>query len=274
MMEIGVARGAYHFARKSLDAVKQAKHFVDTISQMDILPTDILILDAEETGQVASFLWAWFEYVRKVFPQNMLMLYSSKRLLDPIIMTAAEKEYFKKIPIWTAGYPYFPDTFNTIPSGYIPDRTKYGEPYLWQYSEKGIIAGIQGSVDLNYITPEFLSLLGNNAVTGENMAIWKGTAKTVAKVWKDVGLQQVTQIPAGETVSGDGEKIAAGTKYLHVTTPRYFGWTKAEWLNYSYPPVPEPEPEPEPIPTGTVSVTHRIDIYENGKISVDGNAPF
>lgn len=269
MMEIGVIRGAYHFFRSASDPIKQADHFVQTISRFDILPTDILILDAEEINPKAPQLWAWLNYVKTKFPNNLVMLYSRKNILDSIAMTFGEREFFKTIPIWTAGYPYFPDLFGSVPAMYIPDQSKFGEVYLWQYSEVGQITGIIGGVDLNWVSPKLLSIMGSNEVKEVSMATWTGRSKVVAKVWRDVGLLQVASIPAGTDVSGDQSKVVSGVKYLHVTTPaNYFGWTKAEWFNYTEgtPPPPPPPPE-EP----TIVKTHQIDVYSDGKISVDGN---
>lgn len=260
MMEIEVIRGAYHFFRKSLDAVNQAKHFISVISQVDILSSDILILDVEEGGERASQLWAWFEYVKRYYPDNLLMIYSRKNILDPIYMTPGEKGYFKEIPTWPAGYPYFPDLYSKIPSGYIPDQTKWGPSYLWQYSAHGKITGIIGDADLNWINPVFNAMLGTNQATGETMASFSGKCiNWNNKVWKDVGMQQIGSVPMNAWVSGEGEKTVAGVAYIRLTVP-LVGWTKKQWFSVAYeapppppppPPPPEPEPEPEPIPEPT-----------------------
>lgn len=267
---IGCRRGAYHFFRKSYDARRQAEHFVNVISKVDILPTDILILDVEEGGERAWQLWAWFEYVRKAYPDNMLMLYSTKRLLDPIVMTEAEKTYFRKIPTWPAGYPYFPDLFSRIPSSYTPDQTKYGKPYLWQYSCSAIIQGIVGEVDLNWINPEFYELIKDSTIGESTMADYTGKAIQDAKVWATVGGQQVNTIKTGTSIRADQEVIVSGVKYLRLTSP-YFGWSKAQWFLYSItttPPPPPPPPPPEP----TVTLKHTIKIYTDGSYQVDDGA--
>lgn len=158
----GIARGAYHFFRKAYNAVKQAEHFVET-TYPHANEKDILVLDIEEGGETASQMWAWFETVRIYFPQNLLMLYSRKNILDPIPMTFAEKEYFKKIPVWTAGYPYFPDLYSRPPVGYIPDQSKYGAVWLWQYTSSGRVTGISGDTDCNWIDPVLYAMIQNTA---------------------------------------------------------------------------------------------------------------
>lgn len=259
MMELEVIRGAYHFHRKSLSPVLQAQHFVRTISQVDILPTDFLILDVEEGGETAAQLWAWLEYVKSHFPNNRLLMYSRKNILDPIKMTESEKAYFRDIPIWTAGYPTFPDLFSKVPSWYTPDTTKWGKTVLWQYG-KGAVQGIQGDTDLNWIEQNFYENLGSNVVQGIQMASFSAKCNADAKVWKDVGLIQVGSVQSGATVRGDSEKVVSGVAYIHILSP--LGWTKKQWFTVTYdttPPPPPPPPTPAPTdyilyysPSGTV----------------------
>ncbi len=248
MMEIGSIRGAYHFHRKSLNPYRQADHFINVISKMDILPTDLLILDAEEGGERAAQLWAWFEQVKKAYPNNKLILYSRKNILDPIYMTEAEKRYFQGIKIWTAGYPFFPDLFSKVPVAYVPDRSKYGETVLWQYSEKGSVQGIQGAVDLNWIEPAFYESLGDNSMAEEAINFTGTCTDGSNKVWSSIGGTQIGNVKDGSSVRGDRRASVAGILYLHLTSP-IVGWTKKQWFNVVYQTEPVPPPPPPPPPT-------------------------
>lgn len=154
----GITRGCYHFFRKTFDAVKQAQHFLNTIEN-HIDPHDVLILDVEEGGEKASQLWSWFHTVRSQFPNHQYLLYSRKNILDPIVMTQGEKDYFKQIPVWTAGYPFLPDMYSAPPAGYIPDQSKFGPVWVWQYTDKGKVEGISGDVDCNWVDPVFAAIL-------------------------------------------------------------------------------------------------------------------
>lgn len=154
----GIARGCYHFFRKAFSAVEQAEHFIQSVVN-HIDHRDVLILDVEEGGEKASYLWSWFSTVRKRFPNNPYLLYSRKNILDPIVMTQAEKDYFKQIPIWTAGYPTFPDLYSKPPAGYIPDQSKFGPVWVWQYTDRGSVQGISGGVDCNWVDPVFAAML-------------------------------------------------------------------------------------------------------------------
>lgn len=269
MMEIGVVRGFYHFHRKSYNPYRQAEHFLDVISRIDVLPSDFLILDVEEGGERAAQLWAWFETVKKAYPNNRLILYSRKNILDSIYMTSAEKEYFKKIRTWTAGYPYFPDLFSKPPSGYIPDQSKYGETVLWQYSESGVVEGIKGSVDLNWMKPEFYSALGDNTMAEETISFAGKCTDGNNKFWETVGGANTNKtVKDGTSVSGDKRATVSGILYIHVTSP-VVGWTKKQWFDVTYGTTPPPPPPPDE-PTKT----HTIDFYSDGKISVDGSNPY
>lgn len=150
MKQIGVVRGCFHFHRKAFGGLAQAEHFIRIVRPY-VTPKDVLILDVEEGGESVAQMQIWFERVREAFPSNLLMLYSRKNILDPLASTAAQRLFFRGIPTWTAGYPDDPDLHASVPSWYIPDQTKWGETWLWQYSENGAITGIIGSVDLNWM---------------------------------------------------------------------------------------------------------------------------
>jgi len=170
----GIARGAYHFHRKAYPPATQAAHFINIVQSAGIAPGDFVILDVEEGGESASMLRTWCETVMAALPQCKLMIYSRKNLLDPIAfllpnmfkptfsitMSETDREFFTQIPVWTAGYPANPDDFDSVPAGYIPDQTKWGPVWLWQYSDKGIVEGIEGGVDLNWMSPEILAYIG------------------------------------------------------------------------------------------------------------------
>jgi len=155
----GISRGVYHFHRKAINAITQAQYFCNFI-QGAINDSDLIVLDIEESGETAKQIMDWLVYVQSQFPHNRLMVYSRKNILDPITMTTAQKDYLRQIPVWTAGYPANPDNYTTPPAAYVPDQTRWGQVWLWQYSVKGIVSGVIGECDLDWIAPEFAALLG------------------------------------------------------------------------------------------------------------------
>lgn len=260
MMKLDCIRGAYHFFRVSLDAKRQAEHFINVISEVDILPSDVLILDMEETGCKASQLWQWFEVVKKAYPDNLMMLYSRKNLLDPIVMTDGEKAYFKKIKIWTAGYPYFPDLFSNVPNGYIPDQSKYGPVWLWQYSSHGKVTGIIGDVDLNWINPECQVYLELAKPKKGILMIINASGKCINannKVWSSIGGQVIGAFRLNDNVTIDQEQTVSGIRYIHVSNGVLSGWTKAQWFTIIVNPN---EPPTEPPPPSVITVPFTITV--------------
>lgn len=159
---VGCRRLAYHFFRKNVDAVRQANWFVDYITPY-ITVDDVLALDFEEGGETAPQLWAFLNRVKQRRPNNLIIIYSRKNLMDPIVMTESEKAFFKTFPTWPAGYPTDPDPYTTTPPGYIPDQSKWGPCWAWQYSDDGVVQGFEGNnIDLNLLEPAFIKWLGGS----------------------------------------------------------------------------------------------------------------
>jgi len=271
MMLLDCFRGFYHFNRRAYGGYKQAKHFISVISQIDILSTDILILDFEDGKEKASELWAWHEEVKEAFPNNLRMNYSTAMNMNSIVMTESEKAYFKKIPFWPAGYPIFPDLFTTVPKMYTPDPTKAGPVLLWQYTGHGRVTGIvtpynkPTDVDLNLVTPALQELLGTFQKGEMIMASYKGVCETVAKVWEVIGGKRVyPDVKENQTIRGDAEKTVAGKKYLHLTSP-IVGWSVASWFTYTVEatPVPgDPPTIPPPIPDPVITLPEYLTAHK------------
>jgi len=154
-----IRRGAYHFHRKAYNPIDQANHFYDTCFSTGLDNNDILVLDVEEGGETADQLEQFTKQLQ-AHCDNKIIIYSRKNLLDPIEMTQEQRDFFIEIPIWTAGYPYNPDAYDSPPAHYIPDQSKWGAVWMWQYSDQGIVKGIDGKVDLNWLSPAIIDWLG------------------------------------------------------------------------------------------------------------------
>jgi lysozyme len=267
MKQAGYKRGCYHFFRKRIDARAQALFFCNFIEPY-IDGETILILDVEEGGETAEQLKTWFDVVRGIFPRHRLLLYSARRILDPIPMTTAEREYFKTIPVWTAGYPYFPDVFHTVPPAYIPDPSKYGPVVLWQYSEVGQVAGIEGDVDLNWISPTYQQLLGGASVPQEEeetMAYrYEATSafSMALRPFPGVDNSPIQYIPAQSKMMGNRIEGAPGSgrcwlEVLAVNNMTFSttGWVAVEHAGRVYSALTDTQPPtPEPTPAHVVEV--------------------
>lgn len=152
-------RLAYHYFEKTMNPVQQADWFINYIEPY-IDDDDILCLDFEQGGETAPNLWAFLDRVHQRRPNNQLMIYSRKNLMDPVVMNEAEKAYFKSIPTWPAGYPNDPSDFTSTPPGYIPDQSKWGPAWAWQYTDSGHVTGIDGDTDCNLMEPALIEWLG------------------------------------------------------------------------------------------------------------------
>lgn len=247
-------RVAYHFFRKSNDAVAQANWFVDYIEPY-ITDDDILVLDFEEGGETASQLWAFLNRVAQRRPRNLLMIYSRANLMNAIVMTESEKTFFKKIPTWVAGYPNDPNAYSTTPSFYKPDPTKWGQVWGWQYTDSAQVEGIDGDTDANLMEQPFIDYCGGVAqppepppVEGDGMKIYTGTVKSTATPY--VTLRDAPYgAPIGKlypnmSFEGKGELVYSNG-YYRMEITKYngqpiSGWAASEFLDYTVTIVPDP----------------------------------
>lgn len=192
MKKNGIHRGVFHFHRKAVSESAQALNFINYVRDI-IEDDDIIVLDVEEGGETAQQLMDWYILVMAEFPRNKFWIYSRKNILDPIPMflrsvisifnsnpverdlfvygdhplnaiqmNADQRTFFRTQldATWTAGYPYNPDLYSSVPAAYVPDQTKWPVVKAWQYSDKGQITGISSAVDLDWMSPELVSELG------------------------------------------------------------------------------------------------------------------
>ncbi len=136
----GIIRGAYHFFHPSMNAKKQAAHFVEMVHKFedDDLPP---VLDLETMdGMSASNVWgsvATFLDEMKRLTGRLPIIYGSPYFINDLGHAAIIGKY----PLWVAHYqtsaPMVPDAWPTWD--------------FWQYTETGKIPGVKsGAVDVNY----------------------------------------------------------------------------------------------------------------------------
>lgn len=161
--------GAYHFARPDInvnqkDAVEEAKHFSKTLKRGfgnygDICP----VLDLEkpfpkdETVMSTSYLLSWVDTFRSHFEKetgHTLMLYTG------IFFIRAYNNFrhpdstypLARMPLWIAFYPELASPYTAPPQ----DAGSWKKWTVWQYTDKGVVNGIEGEVDRNRAVPELL----------------------------------------------------------------------------------------------------------------------
>lgn len=226
MRDNGIHRGAYHFYRNLIDPVVQGRYFCDFV-RPHITANDILVLDVEEGGEVASRLKKCLETIQAQFPDNLLMIYSRANILNRIVMTTAEKAFFRQIKIWTAGYPLNPDNFNSPPADYIPDQDRYGEVWTWQYTESGQIGGVlEGSGDCNWLHPSLIQYLGGVVIPPPSGATMKkgilNATTNVLNVRTGIG----TSFPIATTLN----KINGVSDEAYGELDTASNWLHIQWI--------------------------------------------
>lgn len=270
--QIGAVRGAYHFHRKAVSAAAQVKNFCDTVRPI-ISKRDVIILDVEEGGETAAQLMAWYEGVMAQFPDNPYWIYSRKNLLDPIAMvlgifsqramearierenllsaiqmTLAERTFFrtKLQASWTAGYPANPDLYDSPPASYIPDQTKWPPVKVWQYTDKGRLAGLAENVDLNWMDKAYLASLGGavepppsnqDTVTEPFQGVRRITGMRYGRQFSLVIADpKQVRYEVRHVTGGDQRDIATN---IAKQTGAQFVWNGGDWDKYFYPYLPK-----------------------------------
>ena len=140
-----IRRGAYHFFRSSKDPVQQAKLFIRTVGNIgqDDLPP---VLDIETIHKgcsketLNSRALTWLKEVEKHYGRKPVV-YSSAYFIRDILSKEIKEHY----PIWVAHY----EKESPMHEGW----------HIWQFSDKAVVYGIEGYVDLNISTPAQLDKL-------------------------------------------------------------------------------------------------------------------
>lgn len=137
----GLGRGAYHFFRTSKSPEVQARNFINAagrIRESDLPP----ILDIETThkgytkDQINAAALTWLKIVGEHYGRAPIV-YSSEAYIRDILSDKIRENY----PLWIARYRFFP-----------PDREDWA---IWQFTDKAVVYGIDGLVDLNVMKPDF-----------------------------------------------------------------------------------------------------------------------
>lgn len=149
-LEAGLFWGVYHFLTES-DPLAQARHFVDTIKDLDVFTDDTLVAcDHEDTDATLKLLRQFLLETARL-TQRRPVLYSGHILKEQLADYVGPD-----IPLrlWLAQYG---------PEAELPPG--FSNWWLWQYTDAGQVPGIDPPVDLNHY-----------ASTRHNLEIeWAGT---------------------------------------------------------------------------------------------------
>ncbi len=130
------ARGAYHFFRSSKDPVKQAEHYIRHVRlrHSDLPP--ILDVETMHSGcteeELNRKVLLWLQTVEKHYGRTPIV-YASDSFARDILSPKITGHY----PMWIARYNEQPPRF---------------QPWvMWQFTDKAVIYGAPGYVDLSVI---------------------------------------------------------------------------------------------------------------------------
>jgi len=132
----GIPRGAYHFFRSSKDAALQAQNYIATVtlSHKDLPP--VLDIETMHRGctreQLNAGALAWLRAVEAHYGRTPVV-YTSDAFARDNLDEAVTGHY----PLWIARY------------NSEPPRTEGWT--AWQFSDKAVVYGIRGYVDLSVI---------------------------------------------------------------------------------------------------------------------------
>jgi len=134
--EAGLLRGAYHFLNLGMDGEKQANNFIKTVEleNGDLPP----VLDIEyarnmpDQKTLRKNARDWLDVVERYYGVKPI-IYTSRSFYTDYL-----SGYFDDYPLWLAHY-----------TSTKPDSVAGRNWHFWQYSENGIVHGIDEEVDLN-----------------------------------------------------------------------------------------------------------------------------
>jgi lysozyme len=127
-------RGAYHYYRPNENSLEQAELFIKTVSlQKGDLPPVLDIEKLPKNQSIANLklgLKRWLQAVESHYGVKPI-IYTGERYYDDFL-----KEEFSDYLFWIANYNLY--------------REEIAEDWLfWQFTEKALIPGIKGNVDVN-----------------------------------------------------------------------------------------------------------------------------
>ena len=136
--QAGLSRGAYHFFRSSKDPLRQAQHYTSRVSltHRDLPP--ILDIETAHKGCTREELnrkaLQWLQAVEKHYGRKPIV-YTGDAFARDWLSSDITVQY----PLWIARY-------NSEPP--LTPGWKF-----WQFTDKAVVHGISGTVDLSVIIP-------------------------------------------------------------------------------------------------------------------------
>lgn len=130
-----ISRGAYHFFRSSKDPLRQAENFISTVGPLSardlppVLDIETIHKGCSPAGLTSSAL-QWLRAVEARYGRKPIV-YAPESFVRDILGPEITEHY----PIWVAHYE--------------TERPLWGNWQLWQFTDRAVVYGMEGRVDLS-----------------------------------------------------------------------------------------------------------------------------
>jgi GH25 family lysozyme M1 (1,4-beta-N-acetylmuramidase) len=174
LRNMGKPRAAYHFYRESWygmprDPIAQANFFYNRVKEFGIIPGDRFVLDAEDNSMTIQKILACAREIRRLSGYWPILYSGFYYLKDNTkgyeLLTDAEIDDLKKLPIIISAYLTDGDNYEFLPGTLVPDQRYFGSVVGWQYAGDvkpevhklpGLNPYYNNDLDFNVFLPEFL----------------------------------------------------------------------------------------------------------------------
>lgn len=204
----GLLRGAYHFYRCNVDAKKQADYFIDyvrTVKDDGELPPvlDLETNDGMTKEKIVPAVKIWLDRVEAAFGKKPIIYSGQYFLQDYLIQPGGgPPAWAKDYPLWLAQYPnqYVDGMKPTLPRGWFAWT-------IWQYSDKGVVNGINAAVDMNVFNGTLEDLY---KFAGANIVVDKPKTHKVASGDSFESIANKYGVTLRELISANPQLIKTG----------------------------------------------------------------
>lgn len=230
----GVKRGAYHFGHPNNDPIAEASHFISRLNgdYGDLpLTLDIEVTNGKTPAEITAWTVKFLDYVHSQ-TNHPVQYYTYTRFLQLNLNLDSLSEY----PLWIANYAATAGV-----DGYS----------IWQYSDAGVVNGINGKVDMN--------ITGQGGVVTLTTLLQVGDSGTAVRtLQEELNKAGASLVPDGQFGPATEQAVKAFQTKHGLTADGVVGpLTELQLRNVISPPVtPVPEtkppdvtPKPEPAPT-------------------------
>jgi lysozyme len=225
---VGILRGAYHYLRGDMDGKLQADLYLQTIGieAGDFPPVlDVENINNENVPNSKMIAQAeiWLQRVEEITHRKPIIYsgpyFLKDRMSRPVF---GPPSWAMQYPLWIANYPY------TYHEGSLPIQPVGWQNWkVWQYTDKGIVPGIDGQVDLNWFRgtiEELYAFAGATEVAqAEHAVMANETLITIAAQYGLTLIQLVEANPQivqpGMTLKIPQAVIESATTNVELTPP-------------------------------------------------------